>query len=497
MKQAPYALLPYQQKWLADKCEVKLFTKSRRIGISWAEAADSALTASSAAGMNVTYICYDKDITRQFIKDCADWAKAYDLAASEIDERIEIFQHDDEDKSILIYRIYFASGFEIEAIAGTPRKLRGRKGRVIIDEAAFLDDLGSVIEATLALLIWGGDVRIITTYNGMENAYYELEQDVLAGKFPYSRHFVTFQDAISQGLYERICLVQNRGYSPKTEAEFVTKIYAQFGDRASQELDCIPAMSGGAYLPRVIIEQCMDKAIPVIKLSLKDDFAAKTGFDREAEIDDWLNLNIKPWLDFVCQSNLKSYFGFDFARVGDLSVLLPIQEREDLTRIALFGLEMRNVPYEQQRQILFYIVDRLPRFMAGALDKGGNGGYLAEVALQRYGLSRIHAIQLSQPWYGENFPKYKSALEDRKVLMPLSSDWLDDHRMVVMDKGIPKVPDKKSKGTDGMQRHGDSAIAGVLAWFASLNGGGVFDFDVVETKDEYADFNSEFSWRGF
>jgi phage FluMu gp28-like protein len=41
---------------------------------------------------------------------------------------------------------------------------------------------------------------------------------------------------------------------------------------------------------------------------------------------------------------------------------------------------MRNVPFDQQRQVLFYVVDHLPNFMAGANDARGNGQWLAEVA---------------------------------------------------------------------------------------------------------------------
>ena len=38
-------LLPYQRRWLADQSQVKVSEKSRRIGITWTEAADRALGA--------------------------------------------------------------------------------------------------------------------------------------------------------------------------------------------------------------------------------------------------------------------------------------------------------------------------------------------------------------------------------------------------------------------------------------------------------------------
>jgi phage FluMu gp28-like protein len=479
----PPALLPYQQAWLADKSPVKMYTKSRRIGISWAEAADSALTAASQQGMNVTYICYDKDITKQFISDCANWAKSYDLAASAIDERIEVFPDGDSDKSCLVFTINFASGFAIEAIAGTPRKLRGRKGRVVIDEAAFLTKFSEVLEAALALLIWGGDLRIITTLNGMDEPYYELEQEVLAGKFPYSRHFTTFRSAISQGLYRRICLVKGTEWTPDAEREWVKGIYDRFGERANQELDCIPAQSAGAYLSRAIIEQCMSAEIPVIKWEFKPDFATLPEDERKTHVAVLIERDLKPILRNA-NPHLKSYAGQDFGRSGDLSVIVPAQEQPNLVKRSLFALELRNCPFEQQKQILLWICDNLPRFSSVAIDARGNGGYQAESALQRYGLSRVHSIMATQGWYLEWFPKYKAGLEDREFLMPKSADMLDDHRMVVMEKGVPKVSDGKNKGTDGKDRHGDSAIACLMLWYASCNGGGVAEGAIAEEEED-------------
>ena len=39
-------LLPYQKKWLDDKASVKVCEKSRRVGLTWAEAADAAVFQS-------------------------------------------------------------------------------------------------------------------------------------------------------------------------------------------------------------------------------------------------------------------------------------------------------------------------------------------------------------------------------------------------------------------------------------------------------------------
>ena len=83
----------------------------------------------------------------EFIDACAMWAKAFNRAASEIEE--EILQ--DEDKDILTFNIRFNSGFKIQALSSRPSNLRGRQGNVTIDEAAFHEHLAEVLKAALAL----------------------------------------------------------------------------------------------------------------------------------------------------------------------------------------------------------------------------------------------------------------------------------------------------------------------------------------------------------
>ena len=69
---APTVLLPYQQDWIADQAAVKVCEKSRRVGLSWAEAADAALTGAadrSAGGDDTWYIGYNQDMAKEFIRD--------------------------------------------------------------------------------------------------------------------------------------------------------------------------------------------------------------------------------------------------------------------------------------------------------------------------------------------------------------------------------------------------------------------------------------------
>lgn len=483
-------LLPYQQQWVADQSQVKVCEKSRRVGLSWAEAADASLTAAAADGMDVWYIGYNKDMAVEFILDVAQWTAHFNEAAEAIECGEEIWRDGDEEKSVLTYSIRFASGNRVTALSSRPANLRGKQGLVIIDEAAFHGALGELLKAAFALLIWGGRVHIISTHDGADNPFNELVLETRADRKPYSLHRIDFRRAIDEGLYRRVCLRTGKEWSLEGENEWEEGIRAIYRPNDAEELDCIPSQSGGAYFSRALIESRMLPGLPVLRLALPDGFEVRPAGEREQTIADWLDDTVRPVLDAL-PKNLTSYYGQDFARNGDLSAIWPLCETRTLQRFAPCIIELRNVPFEQQRQILFFVVDHLPNFAGGANDARGNGQYLAEVAMQQYGAELIHRVMLTQEWYRENMPKYKASYEDGTLTIPKDEAIMSDHRAVQLVNGVPKVPDT-AHTTDkesGGQRHGDTAIAGCLADFAARNPAPPIEFESDRARtDDFEGF---------
>ena len=467
--EAPAVLMGYQQRWVADKSPLKVIEKSRRTGLTWGEAADDVLTAASnrsAGGQNVYYIAYNQDMTIEYIQACAMWARAFNHAASEIEEGF--WEDDDADKNIKTFTIRFpASGFRIVALTSRPSNLRGRQATIVIDEAAFHDQLDELLKAALAMLIWGGRVRVISTHNGVENPFNELVEDIRAGKRKGTVHRVTFQEAVADGLYRRVCLRLGKEWTAAEEAAWMADVYAFYGDGAEEELDCVPANSGGAWLSRALIESRMSADTPVLRWECKAGFELLPDHIRAAECRDWLEANMASLLAALPAEAI-SFNGEDFGRSGDLTVHVPLIQTQNLVRRVPFLVELRNVPFRQQEQIAFYLMDRLPRFTGGAFDARGNGQFLAEVAMQRYGASRIQQVMLSEGWYREHMPPVKAALEDGTLDgLPRDGDVLADLRAVQVIKGVPRIPDTRTTGEDKGKRHGDAAVAVALAYFAS------------------------------
>ena len=480
----PAVLLPYQQEWVADESPLKVAEKSRRIGLTWAEAADVALVAStdrSAGGQNIYYVGYNKDMTVEFIQAVAMWAKAYDLAAAEIEESI----WEDGDKQIQTFIVRFPkSGLRVEALTSRPSNLRGRQGILVLDEAAFHDDLDELIKAAMAFLIWGGKVRIISTHDGEDNPFNVLIQEIRAGKRKGTVHRITFNEAVEQGLYKRVCMRKGTDYDPEEEKVWVEEIYAFYGDGATEELDVIPSNGGGKWLSVALLNKRKNFDIPVLRFTAPKHWEHKdtTEISRMIEIEEWFNDNLKPLLEALPRQE-ESYYGLDFARKKNACSLWLNQRKQDGRRYCPFVFEMFNVPYKQQEKIMLLILAMLPNLRKGAQDATGNGGFLAEALKIVYG-ERIEAVMLNEGWYRENTPHFKAALEDGEIIdMPADRDIQEDHRAFVLVKGVARIPEAGKSNTN-KNRHGDSGIAHLLCDYASCNPEAPIEFMSISVSSD-------------
>ena len=477
-------LLPYQQRWISDRRPFKISEKARRTGLTWAEAADDVLAAASArdaGGQNVYYIAYNQDMTLEYILACAQWARAFDYAAGAIEKSIWP-DPDERDRDILTYSIHFPSGFRIVALSSRPTNLRGKQGIVVIDEAAFHDKLDELLKAALALLIWGGSVRVISTHNGAENAFNQLVNDARASRLgEVGLHRIEFRPAVAEGLYRRVCARLGTPWSPEAEARFIEQTYQRYRANAAEELDVIPSSGEGAFLSTVLIEARMSDA-PVLRWSCANDFAARPEHWRQRDCQDWIDAYLKPCIGRL-NSRLTHYYGMDFGRSVHLSAIAPLALEPDLKRRCPFLIELRNVPFRQQQQILHYLVDRLPRFVKGAHDARGNGQQLAEEAWQKYGASRVEPVMLTEEWYRTNMPGFQAAFQDGAILVPRDSDVREDLRAIKLVRGVARIPDGfEGKGADGKPRHADTAIALALAHYASYQPVEVYDYRPVPRR---------------
>lgn len=477
----------YQRRMirLSHENELVVVEKSRRIGATWAFAGDDAITAATSRGQggdDILYISYSHDMAREYIEACAAFAKAF----MGVDASVAEYMFDDEDharpgesRAIKAFRIDFASGFSIQALSSRPRSLRGKQGKVRIDEAAFVDDLAELLKAAMALVMLGGSVVVLSTHNGTASEFNKLINEIRAGDREGKVIRITFEDAVADGLYERVAISKGEVPTPEGQLAWVAKIRKLYGDAASEELDVIPSRGSGSWLTRDWIEAAEDPAVPILRLSRPPEFTLLPDHIRQADITEWCVANVLP-LILALNAKEKVAIGGDFARVSDLSVIWPLVETPSKALRSLFVLEMRAIPYTEQEFVWKFILSRLRQWRT-AIDAQGNGGYLAERLVQAFGEVRVLAVKSTQAnWWLENGPPVRQRFEDQgRLTVPRDADITSDLMAVKVRNGAPSVPTQRAKdGSDSAsKRHADAAVALVMAIHAYRQGiSGSIDF---------------------
>lgn len=465
----PHILLPYQVRWHQDRSTVRICDKGRRIGFTWGAWAPEAVleAALDEGGMDQFYMGYNQGMAAEFIGDCAMFARWFNLICSKIDVGFEKVVLKDERRDVVRYKIQIANGRKIEALSAMPHNWRGRQGHARIDEAGHQDHLDEVITGALAFRIWGGRISIGGTHNGEDNPFNDIIKDCIAGKLKWSHHRETFSQAVKEGLYKRICLVTHKEWSPEAEAKFIQETRDEYRtvEAADEELECIPKRGSGVYFSRLLLEKCAVAGPKVLHYQKRAEFVLDP--DRLRITDKWIADVLKPAVDAL-PTDQRTVFGQDFARDGDLSPIVVGQAVPGSRRWRTpLRVELRKIPFDCQKRIVAWLLQNLPLFHHAKFDARGNGQSHAEAALQLVGPQKVECVQLTGGWYDTWFPRYHQAYEDGDVETFGDEDWIADHRSVVLVKGSPRMSDARTKGSDGGDRHGDTAVSGVLMWAAA------------------------------
>jgi phage FluMu gp28-like protein len=514
-------LMLHQSRWIRmqQDLDIAVCEKGRRTGITFAQALTDTITAASAkeaGGADIWYMADTREKGLEFIGYCGKFAQIVAHGqATRIEQHIFVDQLEDgTSRNIQAFRVRFASGFRITALSSRPENIHGLQGYVNIDEAALHKNVSHVLESATALLIWGGRIRVWSTHRGKKNAFNQLVTDVQAGRYGKRANVIriTFDDAVANGLYERVCFMNGRDATLEGKRTWYEAIRSAYGPRKAamlEELDVIPRDGDGSAIPSVWIERAMPEIRPVLRIVFDDDFPRRSEHEREVWCATWIAKNLLPLIEDVsARFNKRWAIGMDFARHRHFSVITPAHVDQELRREVPFLIEMANAPTRQQEQILWALLDGLKNWTFAG-DASGPGQTLMEYTGDRYGRAElnpdtdqysggpVHEITLSRPWYGEWMGKYISLFEDGFITLPRDVSLEDDHRAVEFVDGIPMVPkiERKDLKDAELIRHGDGAIAGALMNFAALNHVGDWhsEFIPVPKRGTFTDDDDDYS----
>lgn len=431
-------LLGYQQRSLNRLfagVSLLVIEKSRRIGLTWGLAAYAVLRAAaqpSAGGMNVWYMGYDLEMAREFIDACAMWAKAFNIMAEAVDEEV-LDEKDANGDKVQAFRIRFSSGFKVVGLPSVARALRGKQGVVIVDEAAFHKGLLEVLKAALAFLMWQGQVIVVSTHDGVGNPFNLLLDDIRGGKRKGEVMTITFDDAIKDGLYERIALaasIKNREILSKPE--WIADIFETYGEDAEEELGCIPKEGSGSFLSAQDLSACEHPDAG------------------------------KPEL----YTGGLYYLGRDVARRRDLAVLHGYEEVGDVLWMRDRWLG-RNEKFQVQDDAAADLI-QARHLVAYWIDQSGMGEKVVEDEQRKYGTSRCVGVLFTGPSRLDLAISLKERVEATKLRIPPVPAIRTDFR-AIKRKGSPSGG--VSLVNEG-EVHADEFWASALVCRAASMGGG-------------------------
>src|SRR5688572_11670968 len=248
-----FSLLPYQSRWLNDHSRLKIIEKSRQIGITYVDALDSVKKAAPVDDGNHVWVSSRDECTaRLYLDHAKHWARKMHVAAEDLGEVVI-----DSEKDIKAQVLRFASAWCIHCVSSNPDALVGKTGHVKLDEFAVSKLQRELFRYAKPCTTWGGQIAIISTHRGIDTVFNEMLVGIKQKGNPmgFSHHRVTIQDAVEQGLVEKINEVTGAN---QTREQFLEKLRAECLDQESwlQEYCCIPADENSAFITYEMIHSC-------------------------------------------------------------------------------------------------------------------------------------------------------------------------------------------------------------------------------------------------
>ncbi|WP_336958680.1 hypothetical protein [Sphingobium aquiterrae] len=233
-----YRLLPYQLDAVLQSraSNLLVLAHARRIGATYPFACDAVDTVVSTLANTYFYV-NTLARGRVFLMECCVLAEMNHGARLAV-EPVSIGEGDEP--SVQCWMVQFPGGGIIYAVPPMPSLLRTANGPIVIDDAAWVPNLSHLIAPALAATAYGARVVVISALPKKPgNAFMALLADVQAGRKAGVAQMVTLSDAVTGGLYRRICEIMGVEYTATGEASWEARQRQAYGMEAASDLDLV------------------------------------------------------------------------------------------------------------------------------------------------------------------------------------------------------------------------------------------------------------------
>lgn len=427
--------LPYQKRWLKDKSPKKIVEKSRRIGMTHAQAYEDVRDCVTGEVDKVWFSSADESAAKEYIDDCAKFAKAFNVGAQVIGEVVL-----DEEKDVKALEIDLMNGAKIHALTSNPKRFRSKGGKVVLDEFAFHEDPAGLYKAAKPAITWGYPLRILSTHNGIGSYYNQhFVKRIKEGELKsWSLHRTDIWAAVEQGLLDKI---RGRATTEEEREAWIESLREDMTEADfMEEYGCIPQSEKSAFLTYEMLAA----------VERENVLWGEIG-------DDTIPENITGLL----------YLGKDIGRRKDLTVKWLCEKIGGMLFTRMILVE-ENLEFALQRQSLYRILDH-PMLRRCCIDETGIGMQLAEEAQKKYGEMRVEKVNFTNSVKEELAYDLRKEIEGRTMLIPADKDTRQDlhsiKKSVTSSGNIRFAQDAMGKkNTDG---HADRFWAAALSVHAA------------------------------
>ncbi len=415
-KKPAVPLTEYQRNWVLDISRFKIGVLTRQGGKSFEAALEAVDDGMTHKTMWVILSAGERQ-SKEVITKCAMHARAYGLAVEELESDFVV----DKDTKYKQLEIILPNDTRIIGLPANPDTARGWSANIILDEFALHKNSREIWKALFPTVTRGFKIRVISTFKGKTNKFYELffgaptlqryngrEYEFVGDKGGWSKHFVNIYQAVEMGLELR----DDQGKPCDTED---LRLALNDDDAWAEEYECIPSDEVSAFLTHDLISSVED-----VKCNATPDWVGKLIKTAEVNYAEYKRSKIKPALPLEILANIEFigelFVGMDIGRRHDLSVIWFDQKINNvLNPVAV--IELRRQPFFIQEQVLHTILSQ-KAVRRACIDQTGIGAQLTEDAQNLFGEHKVEGITFTAENKETLATGLKHNFEDKGSIIP-------------------------------------------------------------------------------
>lgn len=341
--------LPYQVDWITDNSRLKIWEKSFRIGATWADGFANVRKRLQHKKRDYLFATKDWPSALEYMSGCKTFCDVFAVAKSIVSHgeesvRVPVFKADGTDsgftEEIKIGVIKFDNGSRIIAFTSNPNAMLVYGGDVGLDEFPRHQRAQELYDIAQARVTWGYDLSMWGSHRGNDTLFYQIALDGRKGKGGWRHHFTTIEDAVAQGLVEKINATRGTKFSREG---FIADCKKRARDEATYQeaYMCNPKGGTACIVPWSQIEQCMVE-IQAERLHLEASqiselfgtFNPRDPAPRHHKIEQFLLGNFSQLFTTPGRHSL----GYDVAASGEGDLASIYTDRIELERATCAGL---------------------------------------------------------------------------------------------------------------------------------------------------------------